>query len=214
MVFKRRDRPPFFVRAREFFYPQRGWRRALEYIGLRLRRLPDTPHRIALGVSCGAFVSFTPLFGLHLALAMALAWLLRANILASLIGTLVGNPITFPFIASFSMALGRRILGSGATGRDFGRVVDAFRQAGAGLRQAALSPFGYGAPDWDRISVFFSEILAPYLVGGLLPGLVVAIAAYYVTRPLVAAYQIARRARLAARTRQRAEPGRGAGDPG
>lgn len=213
MVFKRRDRRTFLVRAREFFYPQRGWRRAFEYLGLRLRRLPDTPHRIALGVSCGAFVSFTPLFGIHVLLAVALAWALRANVLSSLIGTLVGNPLTLPFIASLSMALGNRILGTGATGRDFKRVLDAFRQAGEGLWQAILSPFGHGAPDWSRMSAFFTDILLPYLVGGLLPGLVAAIASYYVTRPLVAAYQSARRARLAAHSRQQSKTRLEAGDP-
>ena len=31
--------------------------------GHRVRRLPDTPHRIALGFACGVFVSFTPFFG-------------------------------------------------------------------------------------------------------------------------------------------------------
>ena len=47
----------------------------------------------------------------------------------------------------------------------------------------------------------------PYFVGGLLPGLIAAIASYYLTRPLIAAYQCggargcwrARRERLARR---------------
>ena len=53
MVFKRRDKPPFSIRMRELLYPRRGWRRAIEYLGHRVRRLPDTPHRIALGFACG-----------------------------------------------------------------------------------------------------------------------------------------------------------------
>ena len=43
-------------------------------------------------------------------------------------------------------------------------------------------------------------MLWPYFVGGLLPGLVAAVASYYVTLPLIAAYQAARRKRLADRT--------------
>lgn len=191
-------------RARDFFYPRRGWGRALEYIGHRIRRIPDTPHRIALGFACGVFASFSPLFGLHFFYSAFLAWALRANILAALIGTFVGNPLTFPLIASVAMALGRRILGYGATGRDFGRIIDAFKQAGEGLWEVAISPFGYGAPDWQKLSAFFTDVLLPYQVGGLLPGLVAAIIAYYVVRPLIAAYQAARRMRLAARTRDRA----------
>jgi uncharacterized protein (DUF2062 family) len=41
--------------------------------------------------------------------------------------------------------------------------------------------------------------MLPYLVGGLLPGITTSIALYYLVRPLVAAYQAARRRRLARR---------------
>ena len=43
----------------------------------------------------------------------------------------------------------------------------------------------------------------PYFVGGLLPGLVAAIAGYYLLRPLIAAYQTRRRARMLARAHDR-----------
>ena len=72
MVFKRRDKPPLLTRIREVVYPKRGWRRGIEYLGHRVRRLPDTPHRIALGISCGVFVSFTPFFGIHILAAAGL----------------------------------------------------------------------------------------------------------------------------------------------
>lgn len=204
MIFRRRDRPPFLDRARDFVYPRRGWGRAFEYVAHRVRRIPDSPHRIALGFACGVFASFSPLFGLHFFYSALLAWALRGNVVAALIGTFAGNPLTFPLIASVSMALGRRILGYGATGRDFGRVSDAFAQAGAGLWEGAKSLFGYGAADWHKLAAFFSDVLWPYFVGGLLPGLVAAIASYWLTRPLISAYQLARRKRLAVRAGERA----------
>ena len=40
---------PCSTRIREAVLPRRGWRRGIEYLGHRVRRLPDTPHRIALG---------------------------------------------------------------------------------------------------------------------------------------------------------------------
>ncbi len=123
MVFRRRDRPPFLTRVRELVYPRTGWKRAIEYIGHRIRRIPDTPHRIALGFACGVMASFNPLFGLHFVIAVALAWAVRGNLLAAMVGTFVGNPLTFPLIASVSLPLGRRILGHGASGRDFTRTV-------------------------------------------------------------------------------------------
>jgi uncharacterized protein (DUF2062 family) len=203
MVFKRRDKPPLLTRIREAFYPRRGWGRALEYISHRVRRLPDTPHRIALGFSCGVFASFTPFFGLHFFLAAGLAWVVRGNMVSSLIGTAVGNPVSFPIIASTSLWLGRKILGYGVSGRDPGRVQEAFSQFFVGLWQTTRSLFGYGHSEWGKLTLFVQDVLWPYFVGGLLPGLIGAIAAYYITRPLITAYQTRRRARMLARARDR-----------
>lgn len=205
MVFKRRDKPPLFSRLREAVYPRRGWRRGIEYLGHRVKRLPDTPHRIALGFAFGTFVSFTPLFGLHVLLGAGLAWLFRGNIVASLIGTLIGNPITTPFIAAISLALGHRILGHGVTGRDFGRIAEAFSQAGAGIWQSLLSLFGVGTAQWGKLSLFLYDMVWPYFVGGLLPGIVASVAGYYLVRPIVGAYQARRRARMLQRAKERLE---------
>ena len=202
-MFRRRDKPPILSRLREAVAPRRGWRRAIEYIGYRIRRLPDTPHRIALGLACGVFMSFTPLFGFHVFGAMALAWVLRSNVLASLFGTLAGNPLTFPFIASLSLSLGRLILGHGLTGGDFDRIVVAFGEAMTGLGQSLLSVLGIGAPQWQKLALFTHDIFWPYLAGGFLPGLISAIAAYYVTRPIITAYQAARRGRMLAKAKRR-----------
>lgn len=64
-MFKRRTPLSFWQWFKEGFYPRSGWRRVINYTSYRLKRLPDTPHRIALGFACGAFASFSPLFGLH-----------------------------------------------------------------------------------------------------------------------------------------------------
>lgn len=204
MVFKRRDQPSLLTRLREMVLPRGGWRRGLQYLGHRVRRIPDTPHRIALGCASGIFVSFTPFFGLHLILAIVVARLVRGNIFASLIGTLVGNPATFPFIASVSLWLGRRILGYGATGRDFSRVSDAFAQAATGIWHSTLAVFGAGESEWSNLLPFVRDVFWPYFVGGLLPGLAAAVAGYYVARPLIAAYQLQRRAHVIQRAGQRA----------
>ena len=203
MVFKRRDRPPISTRLREAILPRRGWRRAIEYLAHRVRRLPDTPHRIALGLAIGVYVSFTPFFGVHVGAAMALAWALRANVVASLIGTLAGNPLTLPIIAPIALGLGRKILGYGVTGRDPSRIQDAFGEFFSGFWDSLLSLFGYGESEWYKVGRFVEDVIWPYFVGGLLPGLVAAIASYYLTRPIVAAYQTRRRSRMLARAHER-----------
>jgi uncharacterized protein len=203
MVFKRRDKPSPLVRLREALLPRGGWRRGIEYLGHRVRRLPDTPHRIALGFALGVLASFTPFLGAHILLALALAKLVRANLLAAFVGTFVGNPLTLPLIAAVSLGLGRKILGYGASGEDFGRVSDAFGEAASGIGSSLLALVGRGESQWRRLEPFVDFVLWPYFVGGLLPGLAAAIASYWLLRPLVAAYQARRRERMLARARDR-----------
>lgn len=203
MVFKRRDPTPLLTRLREAILPRRGWRRSVRYYGHRVRRLPDSPHRIALGFACGAFSSFSPFFGAHFVLAMLLAKIVRGNVLAALLGTVVGNPLTFPFIAAISLGLGRRILGYGASGENFERLTDTFAEAARGLGASLLSLFGHGAPQWRRLEPFLDYVLWPYFVGGLIPGLVTAGVCYWLLRPLVAAYQHRRLAKRHARAQER-----------
>lgn len=211
-MFKRRERGPWVSRVREAVYPRRGWARSVEYLRHRVSRLPDTPHRIALGFACGVIVSFTPFFGLHFFLAAGLAWLLRANVVAGLIGTVAGNPLTFPFIASVSLHTGRRVLGSGVTGRDYGRVIDALAEGGQGLWENVLSLFGIGASHWDRLTPLFTDVVLPWTIGGLPPGFLAAAASYWLLRPLIAAYQARRRSRMRTRARETDEDRAGASE--
>ena len=62
MILKRREKAPFSDRLRQAVAPRKGFWRGMDYIGKRLRRLPDSPHRIALGFACGALASFSTFF--------------------------------------------------------------------------------------------------------------------------------------------------------
>ncbi|MEM7742206.1 MAG: DUF2062 domain-containing protein [Pseudomonadota bacterium] len=205
MIFKRRERPRIIDRAREFISPRKGFWRGLDYIGKRMRRLPDSPHRIALGFACGALASFTPFFGFHFFVAAGLAWVLRANVLASLFGTVVGNPFTFPLISGLSLWVGRGIMGLGNGTSDFEAITTAFAAAFNDIWSTAKSWFGYGPSMVDGLIKFFWDVFLPYLIGGLVPGLAAGILCYFLLGPLVAAYQERRRKKiLASQERQRA----------
>ena len=106
MVFRRREKRSFIKFLWEVILSIKGLSRAIEYISIRVKRIPDTPHKISMGVSCGIFASFTPFFGLHFVIAGLLSFLCRGNVVASLIGTFLGNPITFPFITLLNLKLG------------------------------------------------------------------------------------------------------------
>ena len=201
MVFKRRKPLSTARKVLEFFYPKAGFRRSIEYIGHRLRRLPDTPHNIALGIACGVFVSFSPFFGFHFVYAGMMAMMLRGNVLAALLGTFFGNPLTFPVIATVSLGLGRRMLGLSVANDTAHSITESFGSAASGLWQSILALFGMAPPALWKLELFWREIFLPYYIGGLLPGLASAIAFYFLSRPLIAAYQKRRRARMLKRAK-------------
>lgn len=199
MIFRRRNRPPLLARLRESFAPRKGFWRGMGYIKKRMHRLPDSPHRIALGFACGAFVSFTPLFGLHFFIAAGIAWALRANVLAALFGTAVGNPLTFPLISLTSLWLGRWMLGRTDGDSEFREVSHAFAEGMNAIWATMKSWFGFGPSMLDGLIAFLDNIFLPYLIGGILPGLITGVVCYWLLGPLVAAYQERRRKRLEAR---------------
>ena len=77
MVFRRREKRSVVKFFWEVILSIKGLSRAIEYIKIRIKRIPDTPHKISLGVSCGIFASFTPFFGLHFLIAGILSYLIR-----------------------------------------------------------------------------------------------------------------------------------------
>ncbi|QDY68189.1 DUF2062 domain-containing protein [Qingshengfaniella alkalisoli] len=194
MVFKRRNKRSYLQIAQDTVYPRGGWGRAFSYLGYRVRRLPDQPHRIARGVAAGVFVSFSPLFGLHFIYAGLIALLLRGNVIAAMVATFVGNPITFPFIAAVSIYVGEHVLGLETTvpmSQIFGATSHAFGEVWVNLTNILT-----GQPThWERLKVFFTGVFLPYYIGGLIPGVIAGAVSYYLTCPIVEAYQ-KRRAKM------------------
>lgn len=71
----------------------------------------DPPHRLALGVAIGLFVTFTPTIGFQSGLVIALAWMFGANKLVGLPLVWISNPATFIPIYYPCYRLGRWVLG-------------------------------------------------------------------------------------------------------
>lgn len=205
MVFRRRRPPSLMKRLRGMILPPGGWGRALRIMRHRLTRIPDAPHRIARGIACGIFASFTPLFGVHFFLAVFLAWAVRGNVIAALIGTAAGNPLTFPFIAILSMDIGHTILGTRAESVPITQIMTAFGQAGDEIYRNVRAIFSDDVMRWERLLRFFRGVFLPYLVGGIGPGLVAAVIGYWVSLPALHGYQTLRAARREARARKKAE---------
>lgn len=200
MVFRRRTRLTLPERLQALVYPKGGWRRAARYVWVRLTRLPDPPHRIARGIWAGIFVSFTPLFGVHLGLGAVLAFVLRGNVLAALLATMVGNPLSFPVIAVLSIQLGHLLLGNAASAPPAAHILQAFAAAGAEVWNNLLAVFNPAKADWGSLASFYDGFFLPYMLGGLIIGGVAATAGYLAALPLIGAYQALRLRRRQERT--------------
>lgn len=201
MVFKRRDKQSLLQRLRALFFPKKGWRRSLKYVSHRVKRLPDTPHKIALGAAIGIFVCFSPIFGVHMALALIIVYIARANLVASFITTVFGNPVTYPFIAALSLGVGRALLGMNAKDDDFQSLHSAFWQASTDLWQLIKSWVGL-AERPDGLAEFLSNLFLPYLLGGTILGLTAGALTYILIKPIIRAYQI-RRGQIITEQRQK-----------
>ncbi|MEZ5732429.1 MAG: DUF2062 domain-containing protein [Paracoccaceae bacterium] len=195
-MFKRRTPRTYMRLLIEAFWPRGGWTRAFHYVRHRVRRLPDSSQKIARGVFAGVFTSFTPLFGLHFVTALMIAKLVRGNILAAILATFFGNPITFPIIAFSSMKLGHLILGTQFDESTHATLFGKFVGAGQDLKHNFFAIFTDATAQWGNLYNFYNEIFLPYLVGGIVPGLAAGVICYYLSEPVIAAYQKRRRTKL------------------
>lgn len=189
MVFKRRDKRSWIQIVLEFIYPRGGWQRAFYYMRHRVRRLPDSPERIARGIFAGVFTAFTPLYGLHFVVAALIARVMNGNLLASLAGTFFGNPLTYIPIGVVSLKVGHFLRGTEFEDEVDDSLVDKFFGAGQDLLVNFGALFTDRDADWARLSQFFDEVFLPYLVGGIVPGIIAGVVCYYLSVPVIAAYQ-------------------------
>lgn len=183
-------------------YPRGGFKRATRYVIHRMSRLPDEPHRIARGIFAGSLIGFLPLPGLQFVAAWGAARLMRGNVLAALLGTFNTNPVTTPFFAVFAMTLGHWLLGVQAP-LSAGEIARAFGRAGHDLWRNIEAVFTDDRMQWGGLIQFWHDIYLPYFIGALLPGIVISLIAYYVTIPIVQAYQKARHAKADERRERR-----------
>jgi len=138
-------------------------RKVKNFFIYRVLHIDDTPHRIALGVGIGMFVTWTPTIGLQMILVVALSWLLGANKIVGVPFVWISNPFTIVPIYYPNYLVGRAILQSNCPAPDF---VKAARAGGSVV---------------NRMQVWWTETcnaLAPLWVGSILVGLVIGVLSY------------------------------------
>ena len=150
------------------------------FIKLRILHANDSPHRIALGVSLGLFVAWTPAFGLHILIALGLSILLRANKFLAVACVWVSNPFTLIFIYYPNYYVGRMVLKSFDSGD--GMATDA--QVNAMLSQLSPGVFFsrfFEVEFWNGILRWLGLIGPELWVGSLIMGFLIAAVAYVLT---------------------------------
>jgi uncharacterized protein (DUF2062 family) len=141
-----------------------------------LLHVEDTPHRIALSFAIGVGIAFSPLFGIHTALALGIAFLFRLSRAAMLIGAYINNPWTVAPMYTAGTVLGCVMLG--------------------------VSPHGIEEIDWDASGeAFYASLweglrpyLWPFITGNSVLGLVAAIPAYFLLKAFLTRQRVTAKA--------------------
>lgn len=142
---------------------------------LRLKRIPSSSHRVALGCALGVFAIFTPFLGFQMMLAALLAALFRGNIVASAIGTFAGNPLTYPVIWVSTFTVGNLLLGASANAEISHHLQSGAQALGQSLRRGSADGVASAVEGlWP--------ILKPMALGSLPLGGLTAILTYFIVR--------------------------------
>ena len=133
-------------------------------------RLEGDPNNLALGVALGVFAGVMPVIPFQTILALTLALVFSASKVAAALGTWVSNPLTWTFIYYTSYRTGAWFLGVSGTDAIFKTIIHSIR-SGEGW-MAILS----------QMTTAGGTILASFLTGGLLLGLICAVPSYLLGR--------------------------------
>jgi uncharacterized protein (DUF2062 family) len=112
------------------------------------------------------------------------------------LGTFVGNPLTYVPIAFLSLQTGHWILGSTKRGELNESLFHKFSAAAGDLWHNVVAMFTPETAHWDELSRFYDDVFFPWMIGSLIPGTIFGLLFYYISVPVIRAYQKRRTARL------------------
>ena len=193
MLFKSRYKESFTNKINKYLWPKKGWKRSGKYLSLRIRRLPGTPHGIALGFAFGVAMSMTPVVGAHLVFALLLSWIFGGSLTSTLIGTFIGNPWTFPVIWAVTYKIGYFIVPSD-TLESVNLVTISNELSLLGQTITSIVIHGNFYKAWDALNNL--DLIPPMLIGSIPVLIIVGILSYFLSRKLVNDYQNRRKLKI------------------
>ncbi len=85
-------------------------KRFFRYWYLKVARIRENPHSVALGLSVGVFVGCLPIIPFQTLTALGLAFFFRCSKIAAALGTWITNPLYAPFVYYGLYLVGRMII--------------------------------------------------------------------------------------------------------
>ena len=145
-----------------------NFERQLKYYYLKLIGLRDEPHELALGIALGIFTGMMPIIPFQTALAVTLALFFKASKITAALGTWVSNPLNWYFLYYYSYKVGTFLLGIPEKKAIFSSITAAMKSGEAPMVLVA------------KIIHAGSTIVAAFLVGGFVMGIVFGSPSYFV----------------------------------
>ena len=169
-------------------FVRRQFDRLCRFIVDKILGVHDSPHRIALGVAIGIFITWTPTIGFQMALTVFLATILRANKVVGVPIVWLSNPATL-WIYIPNYLLGCWLLQEEpSTDRLIASLAQAFGLNDNGIKERFIVLI---QTLWD--------VLAPLMLGSVIIGAILGAICYVATYQGVLAYH-RWRARTASQT--------------
>jgi uncharacterized protein (DUF2062 family) len=142
--------------------------RFIKYYFLRLIRIKGEPYELALGMALGVFSAMLPILPFHIALAVALALVFRVSKITAAIGVWVSNPFTWYLLYFYNYKIGTFVLGLSGDERSFFSIMGSIKESGETLETIL------------RIAHASWTIIAAFVIGGLIMGVVAAVPSYFI----------------------------------
>jgi uncharacterized protein (DUF2062 family) len=144
------------------------FKRFPRYYYLRFIRLRGEPNELALGMAFGIFSGMMPIMPFHMVLAVALAIVFKGSKLTAALGSWVSNPLNWYIIYYLNYKIGFFILGVSRNDRGFSALMESIRNSGEGLYLIG------------EIISSSGIIIAAFIIGGLIMGIILSVPSYFI----------------------------------
>ena len=142
--------------------------RRAKYYYLRFIRLRGEPRELALGMALGIFAGMMPIMPFHMALSIALALVFKGSKITAVLASWISNPLDWYILYYLNYKIGSFVLEHSKESKDFLSLTESIRNSGQGMEFM------------KEIVGASGSVVAAFLVGGLIMGVVASVPSYFI----------------------------------